>query len=86
MRVYVKVDWQLQITISTPEIIRAQNIDIHDGAGILWSSNPEDTLELSALGVIAWEGREDTPSGGRYEWAGFTLLCNAAPNALLARW
>jgi hypothetical protein len=83
MRGCVKVDWQLQITISTPEIIRAQNIDIHDGAGVLWSSNPEDTLELSALGVIAWEGREDKPSGGRYEWAGFNLLCNAAPTPFL---
>jgi hypothetical protein len=79
MRGCVKVDWQLQIAVSTPEIIRAQNIDIDDGAGVLWSSDPGDTLELSALGVLAWEGREDKPSGDRYEWTGFNLLCNAAP-------
>lgn len=75
----MKVDWQSQIAISTPEIIRAHAFAIDDGAGVLWSSNPEAILELSALGVIAWEGREDKPLGGRYEWAGFNLLCNAAP-------
>ena len=83
MRGCVKVDWQLQGAISTPEIIRAQNVDIDDGAGVLWSSNPEDTLELSALAVIAWEAREDKSSGGRYAWGGFYLLCNAAPTPFL---
>lgn len=79
----MKVDWQLQVAIPTAEIIRTQNIDVDDGAGVLWSDNPEDTLELSALGVIAWEGREDKPSGDRYEWVGFNLLCNAAPTAFV---
>lgn len=75
----MKVDWESQIAISTPEIIRAQEIGIDDGAGVLWSSDPVETLELSALGVIAWEGRDDFPSGGRDDWGGFNLLCNAAP-------
>jgi hypothetical protein len=82
MRGCVRVDWQLQIAISTPEIIRAQSIDIDDGLGVLWSGN-EDALELSALGVIAWESREDKLSKGRDEWAGFNLLCNAAPTPFL---
>ena len=75
----MKIDWESQIAISTPEIIRAQEIGIDDGAGVLWSGNPVETLELSALGVIAWEGRDDIPSGGRDDWGGFNLLCNAAP-------
>lgn len=75
----MKVDWQRQIAISTPEIIRAQEIGVDDGAGVLWSSDPGNTLELSALGVIAWEGRDDKPSGSDYAWGGFNLLCNAAP-------
>ena len=34
---------------------------------------------MSALGALAWEGHEEKPSGPRYEWVGFNLLCNAAP-------
>ena len=79
----MKVDWQRQIAISTPEIIRAQEIGVDDGAGVLWSSDPGNTVELSALGVIAWEGRDDKPSGSDYEWGGVNLLCNAAPTAFV---
>ena len=49
------------------------------GAGVLWSNNRDEVRELSALGVLAWDGREDRPAGPRYEWVGFNLLCNAAP-------
>ena len=79
----MKRDWQLQLALPTPEIIRAQTIGVDDGAGMLWSSNPKEILELSALGVIAWEGREGQPSGPRYEWVGFNLLCNAAPTPFI---
>jgi hypothetical protein len=33
--------------------------------------------------VLAWEGREDKPSGSLYEWTAFNLLCNAAPTPFL---
>jgi hypothetical protein len=38
---------------------------------------------LSALGALAWEGRDKKPSGPRYEWVGFNLLCNAAPTPIV---
>ena len=75
----MKLDWQSMLIIPTPEIIRERRIGVDDGAGILWSDNSGQSLELSALGVLAWEGREGKPSGERYKWAGFNLLCNAAP-------
>lgn len=61
------------------EIVRERRMLVDDGAGVLWSLDPEDVRELSALGVLTWEGREDKPSGSLYEWTGFNLLCNAAP-------
>jgi hypothetical protein len=54
------------------------------GAGILWSSDSGDTRELSAAGVLSWNDREEKPSGAEYVWVGFSLLCNAAPDALCA--
>jgi len=72
------IDWQNLIAVPTPEIIRARLIDAV-GEGILWRSDGTDSLELSALGALAWEGREDRPPGPLYEWTGFNLLCNAAP-------
>lgn len=71
-----------RILIASPahEIVRERDRMLGDeGAGVLWSVDPEDVRELSALGVLAWEGREGKPSGSRYEWTGFNLLCNAAP-------
>lgn len=56
---------------------------VDDGAGVLWSVDPEDVRELSALGVLAWEGREGKPSGSLHEWTAFNLLCNAAPTPFL---
>ena len=73
------IDWQSLLVIPTPEIVRMQRIADEDGAGILWSNDVGESRELSALGVLAWEGREGRPSGPRYEWVGFNLLCNAAP-------
>lgn len=73
------IDWQSLLVIPTPEIVRGHKIPSEDGAGVLWSSDVSDTRELSALGVLAWEGREGKPPGPRYEWVGFNLLCNAAP-------
>ena len=73
------VDWQSLLTLPTPEVIRGQKVAGGDGAGILWSTDGNGSIELSALGVIAWEGREGKPSGSRYEWVGVNLLCNAAP-------
>ena len=65
------------------EIVRERRILVDDGAGVLWSVGPEDVRELSALGVLAWEGREGKPSGSLHEWTGFNLLCNAAPTPFL---
>ncbi|MBA2304977.1 MAG: hypothetical protein H0W08_20430 [Acidobacteria bacterium] len=62
-----------------PRSFARSKVGVDNGAGVLWSSNPEEALELSALSVIAWEGREGKPSGNRYEWADLNLLCNAAP-------
>ena len=73
------IDWQSLLVIPTPEIVRMQRIAGEDGAGILWSNDVGESRELSALGVLAWAGREGRPSGPRYEWVGFNLLCNAAP-------
>jgi hypothetical protein len=75
----VNIDWRTLLVIPTPEIIRRQKLPGDDGAGVLWSSERCEIRELSALGVLAWEGREGKPSGSRYEWVGFNLLCNAAP-------
>lgn len=72
------VDWRSLRIAPTPEIIRAQQVSGDEGARVLWSDEQESRT-LSAVGVIAWEGREGKPSGPRYEWAGFNLLCNAAP-------
>jgi predicted NAD-dependent protein-ADP-ribosyltransferase YbiA (DUF1768 family) len=74
----VGIDWRSLLVIPTPDIVRGQKIASDDGGGILWSGDSE-LRELSALGAIAWEGREGKPSGTRYEWVGFNLLCNAAP-------
>jgi predicted NAD-dependent protein-ADP-ribosyltransferase YbiA (DUF1768 family) len=63
----------------TDQIIRGRLLPPDDGAGILWSVEADEVLELSALGAIAWEGREDKPAGSLYNWTGFNLLCNAAP-------
>jgi hypothetical protein len=75
----VDIDWRRLFHIPTPEIIRGQTIAGNIGAGILWSIDPCEIREMSALGALAWEGREEKPSGPRYEWVGFNLLCNAAP-------
>lgn len=75
----VDIDWRSLLVMPTPEIVRRQTIAGDDGAGILWSSDGGESRELSALGVLAWEGREGKPSGPRYEWVGLNLLCNAAP-------
>ena len=73
------IDWRRLFHIPTREIIREQTIPGNLGAGILWSIDPCEIREMSALGALAWEGREEKPSGPRYEWVGFDLLCNAAP-------
>jgi hypothetical protein len=75
----VKIDWQSLLVTSTAEIVRKRRIPNDTGAGVLWSLKPQEVRELSALGVIAWEGHEGKPDGPRYEWVGFNLLCNAAP-------
>ena len=75
----MNTDWRTLLVMPTPEIIRGQTLRGDDGAGVLWSSDRHEIRELSALGVLAWEGREDKPSGSDYEWVGFNLLCNAAP-------
>ena len=67
----------------TAEIVRMQTIGGDDGAGILWANTAGESRELSAIGAIAWEGREGRPSGPRYEWVGFNLLSNAAPTPLV---
>lgn len=64
------------------EIVRNRGILDDEGAGILWSVDQE-VRALSALGVLAWEGREFKPSGSLYEWTAFNLLCNAAPTPFL---
>ncbi len=33
------------------------------GAGVLWSNDPGEVRELSALGALTWEGREADPRG-----------------------
>lgn len=73
------IDWQVLLVIPSDRIIRERMISAGDGAGVLWTDDPDDVHELSALGVIAWAGRDDRPSGSRYAWTGFNLLCNAAP-------
>jgi predicted NAD-dependent protein-ADP-ribosyltransferase YbiA (DUF1768 family) len=65
----------------TDQIVRERLLPADDGAGILWSVEAEAVVELSALGAIAWEGRDDKPAESRYDWTGLNLLCNAAPTA-----
>ena len=65
------------------DIVRSRGILDNEGAGILWSVDPEEVRELSALGALSWEGRECKPSGSLYEWTAFNLLCNAAPTPFL---
>ena len=66
---------------ATEQIVRERLLPADDGGGVLWSVEAEEVLELSALGAIAWEARDDKPAGSRYDWTGFNLLCNAAPTA-----
>ena len=40
----------------TEQIVRERLLPATDGAGVLWSLEPEEVLELSALGAMAWEG------------------------------
>ena len=75
----MSIDWQSVRATPTADLIRQRRIGPDSGTGILWSSDPADVCELSALGVLAWEGRADRPIGSRYDWVGFNLLCNAAP-------
>jgi predicted NAD-dependent protein-ADP-ribosyltransferase YbiA (DUF1768 family) len=65
----------------TEQIVRERLLAADDGAGVLWSVEAEEVVELSALGAIAWEGRDDKPAEARYDWTGLNLLCNAAPTA-----
>jgi predicted NAD-dependent protein-ADP-ribosyltransferase YbiA (DUF1768 family) len=71
--------WQQLRGVPTPEIVRTQAVSADNGGGVLWSGDASEGLELSALGALAWDGRDDRPPGPRYEWVGFNLLCNAAP-------
>jgi predicted NAD-dependent protein-ADP-ribosyltransferase YbiA (DUF1768 family) len=72
-------DWRSLLVIPIAEIIRDRMIPDDTGAGVLWSDDPGEVRELSALGALAWEGRQGRPEGSRYEWVGFNLLCNGAP-------
>ena len=74
----MKTDWQSLLVTPTPDVVRERKIPGGTGAGVLWSSDGKG-CELSALGMLTWEGRDDKPNGSRYEWVGFNLLCNAAP-------
>lgn len=76
-------DWRSLRVIPIAEIIRDRMIPDDTGAGVLWSNDPGEVRELSALGALAWEGREGRPEGPRYEWVGFNLLCNAAPTPFI---
>jgi predicted NAD-dependent protein-ADP-ribosyltransferase YbiA (DUF1768 family) len=75
----VTIDWRRLFHTPTPEIIRGQTLAGDAGAGILWSNDRCEPRELSALGALTWEGRDQKPPGPSYEWVGFNLLCNAAP-------
>lgn len=76
----MNTEWTALVAVPTEEIIRDRRGILGDhGAGVLWSGDPADIRELSALGALAWEGREDKPSGSAYKWVDFNLLCNAAP-------
>lgn len=77
------MDAQALLHTPTPDIVRERRIRDGAGAGVLWSRNPDAALELSALGVLAWDGREGKPPGPRYEWIGGNLLCNAAPTSFV---
>jgi len=77
------IDWQRLLVTSSEQIIRERMIPAGDGGGVLWTDDPNDVHELSALGVIAWAGRDDRPSGAAYEWTGRNLLCNAAPRSFM---
>ena len=75
----MEIDWPSLFATPTPDIIRERRLSGDDGAGVLWSSAPNNILELSAIGALAWDSREDRPAGSYYGWSGFNLLCNAAP-------
>lgn len=78
----VNIDWHALRSWPTSDIIRAHALADGAGAGVLWSSNAVE-VALSAYGVLAWEGREGRPDDPRYEWAGYNLLCNAAPTSFV---
>ena len=73
------LDWRSLLVTPTPEIVRTQKVAGEAGAGILWSLEGSESLSLSAVGALAWDGSERKPSSAGYEWVGFNLLCNAAP-------
>jgi predicted NAD-dependent protein-ADP-ribosyltransferase YbiA (DUF1768 family) len=73
------MDWLSVLAMPTDQIIRERLVGTDDGSGVLWASTPLQVRELSALGAIAWDANPDRPEEPRYEWAGFNLLCNAAP-------
>lgn len=52
------IDWQSLLVTSTAAIVRTRRIPDDTGTGVLWSVNPQEVLKLSALEVMAWEGRE----------------------------
>jgi hypothetical protein len=73
------VDWLSVLAMPTDQIIRERLVDIDDGGSVLWSTTPLEIRELSALGAIAWDANPDDPEENRHKWAGFNLLCSAAP-------
>ena len=73
------IDWRSLHVTPTPEIVRTQKLAGEAGAGVLWSLEGSESLSLSAVGALAWDGSERKPFGTGYEWVGFNLLCNAAP-------
>ena len=75
------MDWLSLFATPTDQIILERLVGTDDGAGVLWSTTPLEVRELSALGAISWEACAGPRPGPRYEWAGFNLLCSAAPTA-----
>lgn len=75
----MKIDWQSLLATSTAEIVRERRIPTYTGTGVLWSTNPQEVLELSALGVMAWEGHEGKPDD-LFQPTG----CTGARDAILA--
>ena len=72
------MDWHALRALSTEEIIRSRRVPDDGGAGVLWD-DAAGSVELSAYGALAWDGRETRPAGAAYEWSGLNLLCSAAP-------